>query len=61
MIIPNLAPFLALSNKPAPKFWLVNVVKAVQNQVIGRKAKPSNLKYPPHPAIAISPKALMFD
>ena len=60
-VVPNLAPSLALSILPAPRFWLTNVVIAIAKLVIGKNANPSTLEYAPAPAIAYSPKLLILD
>jgi len=59
--MPKRAPFFALSYFPAPRFWLIKVVRAMEKQVIGRKPKPSTLEYAPHPATARFPKLLILD
>ena len=48
--IPKQAPFFTLPVCPAPRFWLINVVSAIEKHVIGKNTKPSILKYAPQPA-----------
>ena len=58
--IPKRAPFFALSRSFAPRFCPMNVVRAIEKLVIGRKAKPSILLYAPLPATAEDEKVFMF-
>ena len=59
--IPKRAPFFVRSYCFAPRFCPTKVVSAIVKLVIGRKPNPSIFEYAPQPAIATSPKELIFD
>ena len=58
--MPVRMPFFTRSGRPAPRFWLTNVVSAMLKQVTGRNAKPSMRECAPQPAMAAAPNALML-